>query len=48
MTEEEVETVIKSMPSKSCECDCIPTKLLKELLPKLLPGQSLSTNWAFC
>ena len=44
MTEEEVETVIKSMPTKSCECDCIPTKLLKELLPKLLPGLTKIVN----
>ena len=34
-TEEEVINIIRSMPTKSCESDIIPTKLLKQILNKL-------------
>ena len=35
MTEEEVIDIIRSMPTKSCESDTHPTKLLKRMLSKL-------------
>ena len=35
MTEVEVIKIIKEMPTKSCECDAIPTKLLKTILDKV-------------
>ena len=35
ITEEEIVKTIRSMPSKSCENDIIPTKLLKEILPTI-------------
>ena len=35
MTEEEVINIIRSMPTKSCENDAIPTKLFKVILEKL-------------
>ena len=34
--EDEIRTIIGSMPSKSCELDPIPTKLFKKILPVLL------------
>ena len=37
MTEEEVGNIIKGMPAKMCDMDVIPTTLLKEALPGLLP-----------
>ena len=37
MTEEQVELIVKSMKTKSCELDPIPTHLLKQLLPTVLP-----------
>ena len=37
MTEEEVGNIIKGMPAKMCDMDIIPTTLLKEALPGLLP-----------
>ena len=37
MTEEEVGKVIIGMPTKSCELDAIPTLLLKQILPAVLP-----------
>ena len=35
MTKEEVIDIIRSMPTKSCKSDTIPTKLLKQMLSKL-------------
>ena len=32
------------MPTKSCECDAIPTSLLKEILPELAPTLARITN----
>ena len=37
MTEEEVRNIIKGMPAKMCDMDIIPTTLLKDALPGLLP-----------
>ena len=37
MTEEEVGNIIKGMSAKMCDMDIIPTTLLKEALPGLLP-----------
>ena len=37
MTESEVKTIIMSMKSKSCEIDPIPTHILKQLLPSVIP-----------
>ena len=37
MIEEEVRNIIKGMPEKMCDMDIIPTTLLKEALPGLLP-----------
>ena len=37
MTESEVEKIINSMQSKSCELDAIPTTLQKKLICKCLP-----------
>ena len=37
MTEEEVGKIIKGMPAKMCDMDIIPTTLLKDALPGLLP-----------
>ena len=37
MIEEEVGNVIKGMPAKMCDMDIIPTTLLKDALPGLLP-----------
>ena len=37
LSEKEVESIIKSLSSKSCELDVIPTNLLKEILPSILP-----------
>ena len=37
LSEEEVESIIKSLSSKSCELDVIPTNLLKDILPSILP-----------
>jgi hypothetical protein len=36
-TEAEVQKIINSMSSKSCELDAMPTYLLKEVLPSVLP-----------
>ena len=35
MTEEEVVKIIRSIPTKSCETDAIPTMLLKQILDKV-------------
>ena len=37
LAEEEVESIVKSLSSKSCELDVIPTNLLKDILPSILP-----------
>ena len=37
MVEEEVGTIIRGMPAKMCDVDIIPTALLKDALPGLLP-----------
>ena len=37
MTEEEVGNIIKGILAKMCDMDIIPTTLLKEALPGLLP-----------
>ena len=37
LTTTQVELIIKSMKPKSCKLDIIPTQLLKEMLPTLLP-----------
>ena len=37
MTEDQVELIVKSMKTKSCELDPIPAHLLKQLLPTVLP-----------
>ena len=37
MTESEVNTIIMSMKSKSCEIDLIPTHIFKQLLPSVIP-----------
>ena len=36
VTEDEVSSIIHNMPSKSCECDAIPTTLLKQILPDVI------------
>ena len=37
MTERQVELIVKNMKTKSCESDPIPTQILKQLLPTILP-----------
>ena len=37
MTENQVELIIKNMKSKHCKLDCIPTHILKEMMPVVLP-----------
>ena len=37
LTESEVEAIIMSMQTKSCEIDAIPTTLLKQMLPAIIP-----------
>ena len=36
MTEHQVELMVKSMKTKSCELDAIPTEVLKAMLPAVL------------
>ena len=36
LTEAEVETIIRSMPTKGCELDPIPTKTFKQILPNII------------
>ena len=36
LTETEVETIIRSMPTKGCELDPIPTKTFKQILPNII------------
>ena len=35
--QQEVKNIIKSLSKKTCELDCMPTKLLKEVLDTVLP-----------
>lgn len=37
MTSQQIEVIIKQMKSKSCELDKIPTHVLKDMLPVVLP-----------
>ena len=37
LTQSEVKNIIMSMGSKSCELDCMPTSILKAVLPHVLP-----------
>ena len=37
LTDEKVGQIIKTMPSKSCDLDAVPTSILKEALDLLLP-----------
>ena len=37
ITENQVELIIKNIKSKHCELDCIPTHVLKEMMPVVLP-----------
>ena len=34
---DDIVRLVRSMPTKSCESDAIPTSLLKEILPELAP-----------
>ena len=36
-TQDKVKDIIMSMSTKSCQLDCMPTSLLKEILPSILP-----------
>ena len=36
-TQDKVKDIVMSMSTKSCELDCMPTSLLKEILPSILP-----------
>ena len=36
LTEAEVETIIRSMPTKGCEVDSIQTKTFKQILPNII------------
>ena len=42
--EEEVGNIIKGMPAKMCDMDIIPTTLLKDALPGLLPTMTKIAN----
>ena len=42
VTADDVITTITSVPLKSCDLDPLPTDVLKEFLPELLPSLSLS------
>ena len=44
MTESEVEAIIMTMKSKSCETDLIPTHIFKQLLPSILPTVTKIVN----
>ena len=37
MTENEVQQVITSLKSKSCELEAIPTTIFKDIMPKAIP-----------
>ena len=37
MTEHQMELIVKTMKSKTCELDAIPTEILKTILPTVLP-----------
>ena len=37
LTEDEVEKIVMSMPTKSCKLDVLPTKVLKDIVTPMLP-----------
>ena len=37
VSSDDIVRLVRSMPTKSCESDAIPTSLLKEILPELAP-----------
>ena len=41
---DDVECIIRGMPTKSCESDAIPTSLLKEILPAVAPSLAKIIN----
>ena len=41
---DDVECIIRGMPTKSCESDTIPTSLLKEILPAVAPSLAKIIN----
>ena len=48
VSEMDIEEIIKSMPTKSCSLDPIPTSLLKEYLPELIPVIARIVNCSLC
>ena len=44
VTVDDVKTTITSAPSKSCDLDPLPTDVLKEILPELLPFLTETCN----
>ena len=45
ITEDQVEKIIRSMPSKCCELDILPPKILKQIIPSLItPITNLINN----
>ena len=44
VSQDDVECVIRGMPTKSCESDAIPTSLLKEILPAVTPSLAKIIN----
>ena len=43
-TENNLLKLIREMPTKTCDSDIIPTKLLKEILPTIIPALTKITN----
>ena len=43
---DDVEHIIRGMPTKSCESDAIPTSLLKEILPAVAPSLAKIMSWS--
>ena len=37
LSDDEVSTIVRKSPTKTCEADPIPTTLLKDILPNILP-----------
>ena len=44
ITEDDLLKLIMEMPTKTCESDIIPTKLLKEILPTIIPALTKIAN----
>ena len=44
ITENDLLKLIMEMPTKTCESDIIPTKLLKEILPTIIPALTKIAN----